>query len=677
MFDEKNHDRTDSFGTRMERLGEQMTPSPQLMRAAASGAPLPNGIRYSAGTHVKRFSKAILLYVACVAILIGAIMLLPRWFSEQSPVATQPGETTADNSAVDVISPEERYTEESGRYVSKNVRINGAMEQNYVECHRSNIVDFMTPGSVGCTIWNHSDSENNGHDSTVAVVKKIASESYFTAYDDNRTPLAYTVSTLRIIDLPDAEDNYLGFSEGDTVSVLEPYSFSPDAPDIIYRSHLCPFNPLHFGIMELDRLYLVNLTDADLFFGGCYEKDKDMSTEPDFAKNYYTVLANTYPIDEKIYSEWKADSNAAYESNCEVLQDLAIPVSYGSLIGKWGKAYVWAYETYIANTSESARDTVDHPEQYSEKQLAELKAAWAVIKPYSGMYTTINDYEIWDFFQLRDMIICQYTLKQSRPSGGSKVITLGGYEFYYSVYFSEVYVFANENRYTLKAAYDKGVLSQEDLGIVWKDHKDRHPTWYEAFYSTKLPLQDNRLQQMLYGKTSVNDLIDQSSLDLDYRFSPDDPENTGVGQLFDGIKSEEAYNSNGTGVLSGDCDNNFCFLFDMQEKVQISAYVITTGNDIHLHTDENPVAWWLYATNDAEAAAQMREAGADEGVLVSNGKWVDLDYVWDGKITAESFHSYGYMVDADKQGEYQYYCWLIEYVSGERVQVAELELYVD
>ena len=427
MFDEKYHDRTDSFGTRMERLGEQMTPSPQLMRAAASGAPLPNGIRYSAGTHVKRFSKAILLYVACVAILIGAIMLLPRWFSEQSPVATEPPATT-------------------------------------------------------------------------------------------------------------------------------------------------------------------------------------------------TADTTTAPIN---------------------------------------------------------RDAIQNPQNYTEKQLAELRAAWAVIKPYSGMYTTINDYEIWDFFQLRDMIICQYTLKQSRPSGGSKVITLGGYEFYYSVYFSEVYVFANENRYTLKAAYDKGVLSQEDLGIVWKDHKDRHPTWYEAFYSTKLPLQDNRLQQMLYGKTSVNDLIDQSSLDLDYRFSPDDPENTGVGQLFDGIKSEEAYNSNGTGVLSGDCDNNFCFLFDMQEKVQISAYVITTGNDIHLHTDENPVAWWLYATNDAEAAAQMREEGADEGVLISNGKWVDLDYVWDGKITAESFHSYGYMVDADKQGEYQYYCWLIEYVSGERVQVAELELYVD
>ena len=94
MFDEKYHDRTDSFGTRMERLGEQMTPSPRLMRAAASGAPLPNGIRYSAGTHVKRFSKAILLYVACVAILIGAIMLLPRWFDTQPPVATEPPATT-------------------------------------------------------------------------------------------------------------------------------------------------------------------------------------------------------------------------------------------------------------------------------------------------------------------------------------------------------------------------------------------------------------------------------------------------------------------------------------------------------------------------------------------------------------------------------------------------------
>lgn len=90
MFDEKYHDRTDRFGTRMARLGEQMTPTPQLMKAAASGTPLQNGICYSAGTHVKQTAKAILLYVACIALFLGAVMLLPRWLDTQPPVGTEP-----------------------------------------------------------------------------------------------------------------------------------------------------------------------------------------------------------------------------------------------------------------------------------------------------------------------------------------------------------------------------------------------------------------------------------------------------------------------------------------------------------------------------------------------------------------------------------------------------------
>ena len=95
MFDEKNHDRTDSLGARMTRLGEQMTPSPQLMQAAATGTPLhEGGVKYTAGTHVKQTAKAILLYAACVALFLGAVMLLPRWFDTQPPIATQPPATT-------------------------------------------------------------------------------------------------------------------------------------------------------------------------------------------------------------------------------------------------------------------------------------------------------------------------------------------------------------------------------------------------------------------------------------------------------------------------------------------------------------------------------------------------------------------------------------------------------
>ena len=119
MFDEKNHDRTDSLGTRMTRLGEQMTPSPELMKAAATGTPLRSGIRYTAGTHVKQITKAILLYAACVAIFLGAIMLLPRWFDTQPPIATQPPISTKSPATTttppapdrDTIENPEQYTD--------------------------------------------------------------------------------------------------------------------------------------------------------------------------------------------------------------------------------------------------------------------------------------------------------------------------------------------------------------------------------------------------------------------------------------------------------------------------------------------------------------------------------------------------------------------------------------
>ncbi|MBQ8288521.1 MAG: hypothetical protein IJX76_07105 [Clostridia bacterium] len=86
MFDDKNHDRNDALGQRLQKIGGQMNPSPQLKKAAKTGVPLrPAGLRYTAGTHVRKFTKAVLTYAACIVLFLGAILLIPRWFGGNEP----------------------------------------------------------------------------------------------------------------------------------------------------------------------------------------------------------------------------------------------------------------------------------------------------------------------------------------------------------------------------------------------------------------------------------------------------------------------------------------------------------------------------------------------------------------------------------------------------------------
>lgn len=97
MFEDKNHDRSDALGERLQKIGGQMNPSPALMKAAKTGVPLrPAGLRYTAGTHVRKFTKAVLLYAACIVLLLGAILLIPRWFGEGEPVGS-PGSSVQCN----------------------------------------------------------------------------------------------------------------------------------------------------------------------------------------------------------------------------------------------------------------------------------------------------------------------------------------------------------------------------------------------------------------------------------------------------------------------------------------------------------------------------------------------------------------------------------------------------
>lgn len=96
MFDEKNMNRDDALSKRLERLGGQINPSPALKKAAKTGVPLRSmGIRYTAGMHIRKFSKAVLLYAACVALFLGAILMLPRLFGENELPGSNPTNTSS------------------------------------------------------------------------------------------------------------------------------------------------------------------------------------------------------------------------------------------------------------------------------------------------------------------------------------------------------------------------------------------------------------------------------------------------------------------------------------------------------------------------------------------------------------------------------------------------------
>ncbi len=114
MFDEKNHDRNDALGQRLQKIGGQMNPSPELKKAAKTGVPLrAGGIRYTAGTHVRKFTKAVLLYAACIALFLGAILLIPRWFGGNEPVGSDPDKTSVSDPTTTVPpTNDENPTEE-------------------------------------------------------------------------------------------------------------------------------------------------------------------------------------------------------------------------------------------------------------------------------------------------------------------------------------------------------------------------------------------------------------------------------------------------------------------------------------------------------------------------------------------------------------------------------------
>ena len=215
---------------------------------------------------------------------------------------------------------------------------------------------------------------------------------------------------------------------------------------------------------------------------------------------------------------------------------------------------------------------------------------------------------------------------------------------------------------------------------------------------------DGGLEELLAGKTLITDKVDMDSL-ASVGFNTWNETDENIDKMFDGVVTyddwyfdedgnllegadPETPKGGGPGKVGGGISSPAYFYFGLTEKAKVSAYVITTGNDNSIYPTRNPVEWTLYGTNDAEAFAKGAAAGlnnnpsgGDDTRTTSNdipfdeSKWTVLDYVYDGGMIEDNFTACGYAVDADKQGEFQYYVWVLGYNNGS-FQITEFEMYV-
>ncbi|MBQ8287843.1 MAG: hypothetical protein IJX76_03630 [Clostridia bacterium] len=211
----------------------------------------------------------------------------------------------------------------------------------------------------------------------------------------------------------------------------------------------------------------------------------------------------------------------------------------------------------------------------------------------------------------------------------------------------------------------------------------------EVIEVPKLP--GDGLEELLEGLTKAEvDLSQLGVVDFDAWNDNENMEN--LDKLFDGIKTEVDFVEAGHGKCGGDAkwgaEAGGYFYFALTEATTLKAYVITTGNDNLDYPGRNPVEWTLYGTNDAEAftagaAAGLNNnpSGGDDTRVTSTdipfdeSKWTKLDYVYDGGIAEGNFLENGYEIDADKQGEFQYYVWVLGYTKDGNFQACEFELY--
>ena len=72
-----------------------------------------------------------------------------------------------------------------------------------------------------------------------------------------------------------------------------------------------------------------------------------------------------------------------------------------------------------------------------------------------------------------EAIVCEYTVVTGNfvaltPSIHTEEVL--GYTFEYPYLQYQLYVFANNRRYTLQGAYDAGLLTEDNIRTIWEDY---------------------------------------------------------------------------------------------------------------------------------------------------------------------------------------------------------------
>ena len=140
-----------------------------------------------------------------------------------------------------------------------------------------------------------------------------------------------------------------------------------------------------------------------------------------------------------------------------------------------------------APDSTTAVTTIDRDKltlSLSKQKQALYRSAWEALKNMVPEYCTINNLQFGTvIMEYDEAFICFYRGFLARQGdtvteGGAYTYqTVAGYEFIYGSTLQYT-VFANGKKYNLETAYNAGVLTEDEIRMIWEEHKAGNSIYY-------------------------------------------------------------------------------------------------------------------------------------------------------------------------------------------------------
>ena len=137
-------------------------------------------------------------------------------------------------------------------------------------------------------------------------------------------------------------------------------------------------------------------------------------------------------------------------------------------------------DTSAPDSTTTAATTIDRDKltlSLSKQQEELYRSAWEALKNTVPDYCTINNLQFGTvIMEYDEAFICFYrgflAQEGSWGTAGQAVThqTVAGYEFIYGSTLQYT-VFANGKEYNLETAYDAGVLTEDEIRMIWEEHK--------------------------------------------------------------------------------------------------------------------------------------------------------------------------------------------------------------